>query len=161
MTPNKNEKSFKLINKVSQSFNLIIANFDFVSTLLTIIRLRLRLTFVYTSVMKFVTTINLKRVRLIISQVKLIQSITQTINVKRIRLIMSSKAIMKAISTFSLRLRIGFISSAIQKLTTTMKTGILRITLDPTIAQFFTLGDFDPEILGDLDVLTLGDMDYT
>ena len=88
-------------------------------------------------------------------------SITQTINARRVRIIYVAKERMKAVVTILLKNRITFISKAIQKLVSTIVIKKIQIIATPILAQFFTLGYFDPQTLGTLDVLTLGEMDYT
>lgn len=161
MTPPINQKTFNLVNRVSKSFDLIINNFAYATTLLFRIAFKIGLSFSPTFALKFASTINLRRIRLIISQMKLRVSITQTINVRRVRLIYVLRERLKAISTISLRLRMTPVSKAIQKAVSSIVVKKITLILNPTLAQFFTLGEFDPQTLGDLDALTLGEMDYT
>lgn len=161
MTPPVNQKSFTLINRVSKTFPIIIANFAYVATLLFRIRDRIRLTFSPTFYIKFIYTLTLKRIRLIISQVKLITKPTQAINLRRIRLIVAVRERLKAVTTIYGRIRLTIISSARQKLVSSIIIKKVVLTITPVVAQFFTLGDFDPDTLGALDVQTLGEMDYT
>lgn len=161
MTPPVNQKTFNLVNRVSKSFDLLINNFAYAATLLLQIIFRIRIIFSPTFVMKFITTINLRRIRIIVSQTKLIASLTQTINARRVRLIYTMRERLKAVSTISLILRTTLVSKAIQKAVSSIIIKKIVLITNPVLAQFFILGDFDPQILGDLDTLTLGEMDYT
>ena len=160
MTPPVNQKSFTLINRVSKTFPIIIANFAYAATLLFRIRDKIRLTFSPIFYINFIYTLTLKRIRLIISQVKLITKPTQTINLRRVRLIVVARERLKAVTTIYGRIRLTILSSARQKLVSSIVIKKIVLTISPTLAQFFTLGDFDPETLGTLDVQTLGEMDY-
>lgn len=158
---NKNTKSYSVRLRNSKAFSFILVGFQFATSLFFRIRFKIPITFVPKLIGKLVTVINLKRVRLVISQMKLITKITQTISLKRVRLTFNLKQIMQFVTTVFIRNPISFAMSTRQKLISTMKTGILRVIVDPTLAVFFTLGDFDPDTLLTLDSLTLGDMDYT
>jgi len=161
MTPPVNQKTFSLVNRVSKSFDLLINDFAYAATLLFRIAFKIGMSFSPTFALAAFTTINLRKIKLIISQVKLITSITQTINARRVRLIYTMRERLKAVSTISLRLRMTPVSKAIQKAVSSIIIKKVVLTIDPTLAQFFILGDFDPQTLGDLDALTLGEMDYT
>jgi len=161
MTPPVNQKTFSLVNRVSKSFDLLINDFAYAATLLFRIAFKIGTSFSPTFALAAFTTINLRKIKLIISQVKLITSITQTINARRVRLIYTMRERLKAVSTISLRLRMTPVSKAIQKAVSSIIIKKVVLTIDPTLAQFFILGDFDPQTLGDLDALTLGEMDYT
>lgn len=160
-SPPVNQKTFKLINRISKSFDLIISNFAYAATLL--FRIAFKITFSLSP--KFIlgafSTINLRRIRVIISQVKLITSISQTFNARRIRLIMTMKERLKAIVAIYGRVRLTIISRATQKIFSSIIIRKISILSNPVLAQFFILGDFDPDTLGDLDGFTLGNMDYT
>lgn len=161
MTPPINQKTFNLVNRISKSFDLIIDNFAYAATLLANFRSRIAITISPTFALSVFSTINLRRIRLVISQMKLIVKLTQTISLRRVRLVISVKERVSNLLTILGRLRITAVSSARQKLVTSIIIRKIVLTIDPTLAIFFTLGDFDPDTLGTLDVLTLGEMDYT
>lgn len=161
MTPPVNQKTFNLVNRVSKSFDLLINNFAYAATLLFRVAFKIGIVLSPTFALKFITTINLRRIKIIVSQTKLITSITQTINARRIKFVFTMKERLKAISTISLRLRMTPVSKAIQKVISTITIKKITINAIPVLAQFFTLGYYDPQTLGDLDTLTLGEMDYT
>jgi len=160
-SPPVNQKTFKLTNRISKSFDLVIDNFSYATTLLMNILFKLRITFSPTFSIAFLTNINLRKIKLIISQVKLSVSITQTINAKKVRIVYVARERIKALVTILSINRISFISKVIQKLFSTIVIKKIQIIATPILAQFFTLGYFDPQTLGTLDVLTLGEMDYT
>ncbi len=91
MTPPINQKTFTLINRISKSFDLIIDNFAYAATLLANFRSRLIITILPVFSLSAFSTINLRRIRLVISQMNLIIRQTQTINLRRVRLIISVK----------------------------------------------------------------------
>lgn len=158
---NKNEKTFRLVNKVSKNFQIVIAGFQYAATLLFNINMKIRVNFVPSFIMKMVTAMRLRRIRIVISTVKLITSVTQSISSRRIRLALVIRERMNAVASIVVYHPIGFVSSARQKIVSTIKNGILRLNIVMTLATFFTLGIFDPQTLGTLDTKTLGEMDYT
>lgn len=161
MTPPKNSKTFNLIVRTSETFDLIIENFAYAATLLFRIRNKIRITFSPQFFLVMYSTINLRRIRVLISQMKLITSLTQVINLRRVRIILSIKERIKFVSTVYGRVRLSVSSKAIQKVITSIIIKKVSFTMIPILATFYTLGDYDPQILGDLDSLTLGEMDYS
>jgi hypothetical protein len=155
-----NEKTFKLVTRVSKTFSLAVANFAFATTLLFIIRDRIILTFIPTIISSAVSIIKLRRVRVVISQVKLITKITQIINLRRVRIVYTYRETQKSISTFLLKVRLIIVSKATQKIVSSINLRRVILSISPTIATFFTLGDYDLDTLGAMDVETLGDLDY-
>lgn len=158
---NKNEKTFRLVNKTNQSFSIIIAGFEYAATLLANIRIKSRIITVMSLFVKGYSTITVKKIRLVISQVKLITKITQTINSKTIKLLTTFRQRMKAISIIYLRNPMGFVSKARQKIVSIIAEGKLTISTSPVFVILYTLGHWDVETLLTLDSMTLGDMDYT
>ena len=158
---NKNEKNFRLVNKISQNFQIIIANFEYAATLLFNINMKIAIGFMPTFIGKMVTAMRLRRIRIVISTVKLITKMTQAISSRRINIAFVVRERMKAVTSIVLRHPMVFISKARQKIVSIIGEGFLHIVWDMTLATFFTLGDFDPDTLGDLDIFTLGEMDYT
>lgn len=157
---NKNEKTFRLVNKTNQVFSIIIAGFEYAATLLVNIRLKSRIITTVSLFIKAYSIITIKKVRLVISQVKLIVKITQTINSRTIKLLVTFRQRMKAISIIYLRNPMGFISKARQKIVSIIAEGRLTISTSPIFVILYTLGHWDVETLLTLDALTLGDMDY-
>lgn len=158
---NKNEKTFRLVNKISQSFSIIVTNFQYAATLIINIRLKLNLAFVPLLQMKFVTIMRLRKIRLTISQMKLITNMVQTISARRVNILTTLRQSMKAVVVIYIRLPITFVSKARQKLVSIIKQGKLTIVGTPSLVQLFLLGRYDPDTLGTWDASTLGAMDYT
>ena len=158
---NKNEKNFRLVNKISQNFQIIIANFEYAATLLFNINMKIAIGFMPTFIAKMVIAMRLRRIRIVISTVKLITKMTQAISLRRVRLSFSIREQMKAVTAIVIKHPMLFVSKARQKIVSAINEGFLHVAWDMTVATFFTLGDFDPDTLGDLDAFTLGDMDYT
>lgn len=158
---NKNETTFRLVNRTSKNFSIIIANFQYAATLLFSIRDRVRLSFIMTLFAGAFSTIRLRRIKLVISQMKLITNITQIINTKTVKLLVTFRQRMKAVVTIYLRNPITFISKARQKLVTIIYEGKLRIVTSPVLVILYTLGYWDVYTLAPLDAKTLGEMDYT
>lgn len=158
---NKNEKNFRLVNKISQNFQIFIANFEYAATLLFNINMKIAIGFMATFISKMVIAMRLKRIRIVISTVKLITKMTQAISLRRVKLAFTIRERLKAVTLIVIKHPIVFVSKSIQKLVSAIGEGFLHIGWDMILATFFTLGDFDPDDLGTLDVQTLGDMDYT
>lgn len=158
---NKNEKNFRLVNTISKNFQIIIANFQYAATLLFNINMKIPIGFVPSFISKLVTAMRLRRIRIVISTVKLIANMTQAISSRRVNLAFVIRERLKAVTSIVIKHPILFVSKARQKLVSIVNEGFLHIGWVMTLATFFTLGDFDLDTLGTLDVLTLGDMDYT
>jgi len=157
---NDNKKSYNISIRTSQAYTFIISGFQFATSLFFRIRDHIVITFVPKFTTKMVTNINLRKIKLVISQMKLIANMTQTISLRTVKINYTMRDIMKFVTTIYIRNPITFISSGIQKITSTMNTGILGIDFNPTLANFFTLGDNDPDTLGTMDTETWGDLDY-
>ena len=158
---NKNEKTFRLVNKISQSFSIIVTNFQYAATLLVNIRLKLNVIAVAILRMKLVTVMRLRKIRITISTMKLITNMVQTISARRINILTTLRQSMKAVVIVYIRQPITFVSKARQKLVSIIKQGKLTLVGTPVLVQLFLLGYFDPDTLGDWDASTLGAMDYT
>lgn len=156
-----NKKAYDLVLRASKSFELFIANFPFNQTILFRVRDKIILTFVAQLQSVLSITMNVKKIRLVISQVKLTTKITQTINVKRIRATYVFRQRMKAVSTILLRVEQTFVSKAIQKAVTTIVQGRFSLTIEPILATFFPLSEYDPDALSTMDTQTLQDLDYS
>jgi hypothetical protein len=157
---NINKKSFTLINRIRKTFPIIIANFEFATTLLFRIIQQIDISFVATFAAKVFTTINVKRIRATYIM-KLLANISQVINSRYVKITYSMKQIMKFVVPIDVEMQLGFVSKAIQKLITVMNAGKIHFTATAIYAVFSILGTFDPQTLGTLDADTLGTMDYT
>lgn len=155
-----NEKSFKIVSVSSKTYNLILSSFDFAVTFLFRIRNKIKITFLASLVSKVTQTFNLKKIKIVISQVKLIVSQTQTLNLKKIRLNISSKLIGKVVSIIKVKNVILFISKARQRIVSSIILKKIKFGFTAILATFFTLAYHDPSTLSVMDVQTLGELDY-
>lgn len=155
-----NSKSFNLINRISKSFDLVVEGFQFATSIFMNIRFKIPITFISSAIAKIVTTINLRRVKITISQTKLIGKIVTGISLRKVRLNFSMKERGKIVTTIYGRIRISFPTKAIQKIVAGINLRKVVLTIVPTIATFFTLGYYDPSTLATMDTETLGDLDY-
>jgi len=155
-----NKKSFNLTSVSSKTFNLILSSFDYAVTFLFRINNKIKITFVASLINKFTQTINLKKIRILISQVKLIVKPTQTVNLKTIRLVAISKLIGKIVSVIRIKNVITFVSTAKQKIVSSIILKKIKFTFTAILATFFTLAYHDPSTLATMDVQTLADLDY-
>lgn len=155
-----NKKSFNLKSVSSKTFNLILSSFDYAVTFLFRINNKIKIIFVASLINKITQTINLKKIRILISQVKLIVKPTQNINLKKIKFTVLSKLIGKVVSVIKIKNIITFISSARQKIISSIILKKIKFTFMPILATFFTLAYHDPSTLATMDIQTLGDLDY-
>lgn len=155
-----NKKSFILTNISSKSFNIILSSFDFVVTFLFRIKNKIKIVAISSAIQKISQTISVKKIKIVISQMKLIAKITQTFNIKKVKFSFISKAILSSFSIINIKNTISFISKLTQKANTTVILKRIKITVVPLFAQFFTLGTYDVQTLGAMDIVTLGNLDY-
>jgi len=155
-----NKKSFNLTAVSSKTFNLIISSFDYAVTFLFRINNKIGISFLGSAIVKFTQTVNLKKIRILISQVKLIVKPTQLFNLKKISIVTVSRLIGKIASTIKIKNLITFVSLARQKIVSTIIFKKIKFTFVAILATFFTLGDFDPDTLLIMDAQTLGELDY-
>ena len=154
-----NKKSFDLIVRTKETFNLYLYNFRMAVTFFFRIRDKIRITFVSKLSTKMFSTINVKRIKLI-PIAKLKESLSLIINSKKISVAYLVKERLQAVTTIVSGVAINYTMRMRQKLVTTLSQGILTISTSPVLAKFYLLSDFDLDTLADVDVLTLGDMDY-
>lgn len=155
-----NQKTFNVINKISSTFDLFIANFAYATTLLFRIRFKIKLIPISSAKIKFTLPLVIKKIKLT-TITSLISSLVQTIKTGILRFTYTLSAVISFTLIVTNKLSITAYLKGIQKVVTGIIIKKIQIITDPIIATFFTLGYFDPEILGDLDALTLGEMDYT
>ena len=155
-----NKKSFNLTSVSSKTYNLILSSFDYAVTFLFRINNKIKITFVANLINKFTQTINLKKIKILISQVKLIVKPTQTVNLKTIKLVAISKLIGKIVSVIKIKNVITFISTARQKIVSSIILKKIKFTFTAILATFFTLAYHDPSTLAVMDIQTLADLDY-
>lgn len=155
-----NKKSFNLTSVSSNTFKLILTSFDYAITFLFRIRNKIQITFIASIINKMTQTINLKKIRIIISQVKLIVSPTQIFNLKKIKILAVSKLIGKLVSTIRIKNTIVFVSKATQKTISSIILKKVKFGFTAILATFFTLAYHDPSTLATMDVQTLAELDY-
>jgi hypothetical protein len=155
-----NEKTFSLFTKTQKVFSLVLTSFDYAITLIARIFMRMPISFVSSVQISLSQIFNLKRIRIVISQVKLRINLTEIFNLKQIRLVTTLKARVKAVATITQRLIIGFTSKAIQKVISNIILKKIVFSFSPTLATFYTLGYFDPSTLATMDTETLEELDY-
>lgn len=155
-----NKKSFNLTSVSSKTFALILSSFDYAVTFLFRINNKIRMTFVASLINKFTQTMNLKKIRILISQVKLIVKPTQTVNLKKIKITALSKLIGKLVSVIKIKNVITFVSTARQKIISSIILKKIKLTFTAILATFFTLAQHDPSTLATMDIQTLADLDY-
>ncbi len=155
-----NKKSFNLTAISSKTYNIILSSFDYAVTFLFRIRNKIRINFVSSAVVKFVSTFNLKKIKILISQVKLIVKPTQVINLKKIYINISSSLIGQIFSNITITNSIIFISTARQKIISSIILKKIKFSFTAILATFFTLAYHDPSTLATMDVQTLADLDY-
>ena len=155
-----NKKSFSITSVSSKTFSLILSSFDYAVTFLFRINNKIKITFVASLINKITQTINLKKIRILISQVKLIVKPTQVVNLKKIRLSIILRLVGKIISTIRIKNVITFISSARQKVISSIVLKKIKFTFTAILATFFTLAYHDPSTLAAMDIQTLADLDY-
>lgn len=157
---NINKKTFTLINRINQSFDIAINNFAFAITFIFHIKPKIAISYIMSLISNAITYINLKTIR--ISYIpSFIANLTQTINNKTIKIIYSISERMNFVTTINIRNTILFVSNAVQNVITIMHNGKIHIIANPTIAVFFTLGTYDPSTLTTLDTSTLGALDHS
>jgi len=146
--------------KNTNAFSFILSGFVFAATLFFRIKSKINISFVPKFTTGMFSIINLRRVSISFIS-KATQKITQTIDAKRISFAITMSEIDKIIASFTQSTPISFIPSSIQKIITNVRAGKLVLSILPTLASFFLLGDYDPDTLATLDASTLGDLDYT
>lgn len=156
---NINEKDFILIKRGVQNFVLYLNNF-YAKFSLRLNLYTIALVADFTSAMAELSTINIKKIRIIINKFSLLEKITQTISLKFIRLTVIIKETLKVASTINVTNIIYPTAMLWQFLITPIRQKLI-FTATALLAQFNSLSDFDPLTLGDLNAETLGDMDYT
>lgn len=155
-----NKKSFNLTSVSSKTFALILSSFDYTITFLFRINNKIKITFVASLINKITQTINLKKIRILISQVKLIVKPTQTVNLKKIKFTALSKLIGKVVSVIRIKNVITFISTARQKIISSIILKKIKFTFTAILGKFFTLAYHGPSTLAAMDIQTLADLDY-
>ena len=157
-----NKKSFitKLVS--SKSFTFILDSFDYAVTFLFRITQRIPITFVSHAKIGSVINMALKKVKMVVSNSRLIGKIVSNITLKKVKLTMTIREIGKMLFPIALvKIKIGFISKGIQKLVSSFTIKKVKISFIGLYGTFYTLGLYDPQTLGTLDTQTLSQLDFT
>lgn len=157
---NTNKKTLSMKIKSSKAYSIALYGFVFAATLFFRVRTSISVTILPQFITQLVTVLREGKLS-IVAVMKQTGKIVTVINSKRISLVISASEIGKLVTDIAYSSPISFVSSAVQKLITTMKTGKLTLAISPTLASFFLLGTYDPTTLATQDVKTLGAMDYT
>lgn len=155
-----NSKSFNLTVIARKSFDLIIDNFDFAFTLLFRLREHIRVEFLSTAIANATQSLRVKRVK-IVSLMKMIFKNYPVITVKKIKMVLNMRLAILFDMLLNEHISLSMISTIGQRLVLPLSIKKVRISADPTLAEFYTLGQYDPDTLGTMDLLTLGELDYT
>lgn len=155
-----NSKSFNLISITRKSFNLIINNFDFVFTLLFRLREHVRIEFLSKAIVNATQSLRVKKIS-IVSLMKMISKNYPVIRVKKIKMLLSMRLAILFDFLMNENISLNIITTIGQRLVLPLTIKKIGISADPTLAEFYTLGQYDPDTLGTMDLLTLGELDYT
>lgn len=161
-----NFHNYILYIKNSRTFNLIIDGLSQVSSWILNIRLGLRMDAFFFAFSKFLTTIKLYRIRIVISStaLKLNQILTNTVKLYRVRINNVMKQTMYFIHTIKLR-KINVVASMRQTMRcagavlSIRKIALSNISI--IVAQFNKLSIYDPQMLSSMDSEALRTLDYT
>lgn len=156
-----NRKSFIVSIKDRKSFNLIMSYFDYAITFLFNINMKIRIGYVMSLFIKLLHNIFVKRIRILISKVKLITTITQTLNMKKLNLVFAFGQLLKFIINPKQYIDIVAYSVLRQKIVSVINMKKLKFATTLLLATFYPLSLYDPQTLLTLDTKTLGEMDYT
>lgn len=154
-----NKKTFDLILKTREVFNLYVYNFQMALTFLFRIRQKLPITFISSLRTRAYALFVIKKVRFSFVP-KFTETLLLTMRARKVRFAYKVSEFLQLFTTINSGLSILLTIRERQKLVTTIYQGVLSLGLDPILAKFFLLLDYDLDILGDLDANTLGDMDY-
>jgi len=110
--------------------------------------------------MKVTQNLFVKRVRIFISKVKLITTITQVINMKKLKLVLILGQLLKVLMNPKLYVHIEAYSILRQKIVSSINMKKVKFVTTLILATFYPLSVYDPQTLLTLDTKTLGEMDY-
>jgi hypothetical protein len=157
--------SFISYIKNEHSFTLTIFGISIVVT--SIIRFKQYLRMVFGNIklgMKFILNLNVRKIRLTISNtlLKLIMYVTSTIKISKTTFIITMKQLMKIVYPQKIsKIIISGLMRMTSKFTWLPKVPKTGFTLSMIVAQFITLATHDPKTLATMDSQTLTSLDYT
>jgi hypothetical protein len=157
-----NKKSFTMNSVTVKAFSFILNSFDSAVTFLFRIKQKIPITFISSAKVGAVTNITLKKIKITITNIKLIFKLIQPLNIKKIKITIIPKEIGKIVQALSIKkVVITLISKATQKLISGVILKKIKLGFVGTYGTFYTLGTYDPQTLGTLDTQTLGALDFT
>jgi len=155
-----NKKSFDLSLLRTKAFDIVIYGIAIVDTILFNIPMTMPITFIASLTGKISTTIT-STIALAFSEVKLTVSPDQAFDAKTIIISYVSQLTGKISTAIDINNALTFVSSAIQRLSTSLDAKIFVFDFDPIVATFLPLSDHDGDDLSVMDVEDLVDLDYT
>jgi hypothetical protein len=160
-TPNINKHTYKLTLSNTHNYILRIFNFAVVSTLLTLIKLKLSIVAVSSAILNSNT--NLKISKLTITNIfSELDNLLTNLSLRKISISTAIQETGIIFTTLSLRkISIGTALSQIMTMITNVNAGFVHFTLAPIVATLRLLSVFDPQTLSTLDGGTLAFMDHS
>lgn len=157
-----NKKSFNITSVSLKAFSIILDNFDAAVTFFFRIKEKIHITIVSSALSKTTSNILIKRIKTIVSSVKIIGRQVQSIAIKPVKISTIIKEIGKVSLTTNLK-KVGFVivSRARGKILSNITIKKIKFNFIGLYGTFYTLGLYDPQTLGTLDSKTLGEMDFT
>lgn len=157
-----NKKIIQLTVKRTKSFNLILASFDFVSTLFATIKLN-KIKLVATLLLKLNQTqiIKLNKIKMLVSQLKLGIGLSKTIIINKIKMSSIVSLFVPAVSIIQIK-KLQIIATVINliDISSSVNLKIVKIVTSFLAFQAYPLSVYDPQTLSSLDSRSLGNMDY-
>ncbi len=157
-----NKKSFitKLVS--SKSFTFILDNFDYAVTFLFRIKQRIPITFISHANLGSVSNIVLKKVKMVVSNSKLIGKVVSNITLKKVKLGLVAREIGKILFPITLKkIKLNAISRVIQKVVSSFGIKKIKIGFVGIYGTFYYLSTYDPQTLATMDSQTLSQLDFT
>lgn len=157
-----NKTTFNIRSVASKSFNFILDSFDYAVTFLFRIKQKFQIQFVSSALLKFTSTIAIKKVKLSFIP-RTIGKILLSLKLKTVKLTVIARESGKLITALGIKkIKLTIFSRAISKIASlpfTIKK--IKIGFIAIYGTVYTLAIYDPQTLGTLDPQTLGDLDFT
>lgn len=156
-----NKKSFTMNMVASKSFSFIMNAFDYAVTFLFRIKQKVQISIISSAILKSISNITLKKIKMTISSVKFIGKQIQPITIKKIKLGIVIRETGKIVQPLNIKyIKMNILSSARQKLISAFTLKKIKLGFVGTYGTFYTLGQYDPQTLGTMDTQTLGQLDF-
>ncbi len=157
-----NQKSYSLITRISKTFSVYLSNFPIISTLLAKIKHGVRMQFTVFASQRLASNVSSKRIRLLISSVKLGQTILANIRQGKSAIYYTLSQTTNGASLIAEKtIKLYLTSRLWQKVYSLTKIKGIRLSLSPIYGSFFLLSAFDAGALSVKDGSTLASMDYS